>query len=63
MQDFRGKVVVLTGAASGIGRAMAHAFADEAARIVIADIELEPLSIAQQDLRGAGWKLSRCKRT
>src|SRR4051794_14211779 len=54
MQDFQRKVVVITGAASGIGRAMADAFANEAARIVIADIEVEPLRVAEQDLRSAG---------
>jgi NAD(P)-dependent dehydrogenase (short-subunit alcohol dehydrogenase family) len=54
MEDFNRKVVVITGAASGIGRAMADAFANEAARIVIADIELEPLRLAEQELRHAG---------
>jgi NAD(P)-dependent dehydrogenase (short-subunit alcohol dehydrogenase family) len=54
MQDLHAKVVVITGAASGIGRAMADAFSNEGARIVIADIELEPLRIAEQQLRGSG---------
>jgi len=46
--------MVITGAASGIGRALADAFSNVAARIVIADIELEPLRLAEQELRGAG---------
>ena len=54
MQDLRGKVVVITGAASGIGRAMADAFSKEGARLVIADIESEPLKLAEQELRGSG---------
>src|SRR5689334_20937627 len=54
MQDLQGKVVVITGAASGIGRSLADAFSNVAARIVIADIELEPLRLAEQELRGAG---------
>lgn len=54
MQDFRGKVVVITGAASGIGRAMADAFAREGARLAIADIEVEPLRIAEQELQRVG---------
>jgi len=57
MQDFQRKVVVITGAASGIGRAMADAFANEAARIVIADVEVEPLRVAEQDLRSAGGEV------
>jgi 3-hydroxybutyrate dehydrogenase len=34
-----GKVAIVTGAASGIGRAMAHRFAAEGARVVIADVD------------------------
>jgi NAD(P)-dependent dehydrogenase (short-subunit alcohol dehydrogenase family) len=38
--ELRGKVTVVTGAASGIGRALAHRFADEAAAaVVVADID------------------------
>ncbi|MBC7104021.1 MAG: SDR family oxidoreductase [Parvibaculum sp.] len=36
-----GKVAIVTGAASGIGRAIAHAFAGEGAKVVLADIEEE----------------------
>ena len=38
-----GKVTIITGASSGIGRAMARKFAAEGARVVIADIVPEPL--------------------
>jgi len=38
IKDFRGKVVVITGAGSGIGRATALAFAQEGADLVLADI-------------------------
>lgn len=39
IQDFRGKVAVVTGAASGIGRALATGFASEGMRVVAADID------------------------
>lgn len=54
MQDFHDKVVVITGAASGIGRAMAEAFAKEGARLVVADIEAQALEKEQQRLRDFG---------
>jgi NAD(P)-dependent dehydrogenase (short-subunit alcohol dehydrogenase family) len=37
--NFDGKVVFVTGAASGIGRATALAFARERANVVVADID------------------------
>ena len=39
MSDFESKVVVVTGAAGGIGRAAAIAFAQEGASVVVADID------------------------
>jgi NAD(P)-dependent dehydrogenase (short-subunit alcohol dehydrogenase family) len=43
VQEFTGKVAVVTGAASGIGRAVAVALAAEGVRVVAADIEQPPL--------------------
>src|SRR5436190_12490218 len=38
MKELKGKVAVVTGAASGLGRAMALAFADEGMNVALADV-------------------------
>ncbi len=43
MQEFRDKVAVVTGGASGIGLAMAERFAREGMKLVLADVEKERL--------------------
>lgn len=54
MKDFRGKVAVVTGAASGIGQAMAARFAAEGMRVVLADIEAGALMETEEALRRDG---------
>ena len=54
MDDFEGKVAAVTGAASGIGRAMADRWAGLGMRLALADIEVEPLEVAAAELRAAG---------
>jgi len=54
MGDFQGKVAVVTGGASGIGRAMAERFAEEGMRIVIADIEQSALERAEAEMVADG---------
>ena len=49
-----GSVVVITGAASGMGRATAHLFADEGASVAIVDIDTEALEIVAAELRSVG---------
>lgn len=39
MRDLRNRVVVITGGASGIGKALAAAFTREGSRVVVADVE------------------------
>ena len=39
METMTGRVAVVTGAASGIGKALAMAFANEGAKVVLADVE------------------------
>src|SRR5438270_10887144 len=54
MQDLKGKVAVVTGAASGIGNAMATRFAEEGMKVVLADIEEGPLADAEKKLADGG---------
>jgi len=54
MRDFKDKVAVVTGGASGIGFAMARAFAREGMRVVIADVEADALAVAEREIRGMG---------
>jgi 3-hydroxybutyrate dehydrogenase len=49
-----GKSAIITGAASGIGRAIALTFAREGARVAIADLQLEAAQATAQEIRSAG---------
>src|SRR5262245_61616184 len=53
MSDLNGKVAIVTGAASGIGRAGARAFAAAGAAVVVADINKEGGERVVQEI-GAG---------
>ena len=50
----QGKIVLVTGAASGIGRATALAFAREEAKVVVSDIVVEGGNETVQMVKGAG---------
>ena len=57
MQDFAGRVAVITGGASGIGRAMAFRFAAEGMHLVLADIEEPVLAATVADLAASGARV------
>ncbi len=46
-----GKVAIVTGAASGMGRATAHLFADEGARVVVADLGEDRVAAVVDEIR------------
>lgn len=56
--DFSGKVVLVTGGASGIGLAAATAFAGRGAHAVLADRDIEAAGAAAEALRQAGGRAS-----
>lgn len=54
LTEFQGRVAVVTGAASGIGKALCERFAREGMRIVMADVEHERLKHAAADVEALG---------
>ncbi|MGB3051404.1 MAG: SDR family NAD(P)-dependent oxidoreductase [Polyangiales bacterium] len=57
MRDFSEKVAVVTGGASGVGRAIAAKLAGEGAKVVIADVDAESIAKTRADLEGQGFRV------
>ncbi len=53
-RSIRNKVALVTGAASGMGRATAHLFADEGARVAVTDLDPAKVERVVEEIRGAG---------
>lgn len=49
-----GKVALVTGAASGMGRATAHLFADEGAKVAVTDLTDDAVAPVVEEIRAAG---------
>jgi NAD(P)-dependent dehydrogenase (short-subunit alcohol dehydrogenase family) len=54
VKEFKGKVAVITGAASGIGRGMAERSVSEGMKVVLADVDEERLAKAENELKSQG---------
>ncbi|XAS71286.1 glucose 1-dehydrogenase [Micrococcaceae bacterium Sec5.1] len=58
MATLENKVSLITGAASGMGRAMALGFAKEGSHVVIADLNLEGANAVVEEIKQAGGSAS-----
>src|SRR5688572_32048299 len=54
MKELKGKVAAVTGAASGLGRSMALAFAGEGMDVALADVDEVNLSSVQEEVLSKG---------
>ena len=52
--DFTGQTVLVTGGAQGIGRGIVEGFAASGARVLIADLQIEPAQALARELQGNG---------
>src|SRR3954465_15956226 len=57
-QTLKGKVVIVTGASSGIGEATARALAGRGASVVLVARNLEKLRVAEREILAAGGQAS-----
>jgi 3-oxoacyl-[acyl-carrier protein] reductase len=61
-RSIAGRVAIVTGAASGMGRATAHLFADEGAKVAVLDLDEDRVATVVDEITGAdgtarGWAL------
>jgi len=54
--DLSGKVALVTGAARGMGEAVAKALAENGAYVFVTDLEMEGVSKVAEEIKERGWK-------
>ena len=54
-RSIAGKVAIVTGAASGMGRATAHLFASEGAHVAVTDLDQGKCDAVVQEIADAGY--------
>ncbi len=67
-RSVKGRAVLVTGAASGMGRATAHLFAQEGAMVAVTDVNEKGVAAVVDEIRAAGgkaegWRLDVLDRT
>jgi 3-oxoacyl-[acyl-carrier protein] reductase len=55
-RSIAGRTALVTGAASGMGRATAHLFADEGANVAVLDVNAEGVAAVVAEIEGAGGR-------
>jgi NAD(P)-dependent dehydrogenase (short-subunit alcohol dehydrogenase family) len=63
MESFSGKITLITGGASGVGRLMARKMATRGTHAVLWDINDEALAKAAHKIRAAGGRRTRIRAT
>lgn len=59
MEDFRGKIAIVTGGASGIGKALAEELGKQGAKVIVADISVETTTASDGKLQTAHVDVSQ----
>ena len=54
-RDFRGKTVVITGAAGGIGAAFARRFGEAGSHLGLLDLSADGVQALSEELQGQGY--------
>ncbi|MCY0904584.1 3-hydroxybutyrate dehydrogenase [Arthrobacter sp. H14-L1] len=62
-QQLQGRAALVTGAASGIGEAIARAFAAEGARVIVADLNGDAAAEVASGIGGEAWTIDLTDRT